>query len=300
MKDMSESIKPKIIVAMPAYNEEKYIGSMVLAAKQFAGEVIVINDGSKDQTSKIARLAGATVIDHEKNNGYGSSIQTIIAEASKKKPDVLIIMDADGQHQSEEIPRLVKAVLEGNDLVIGSRKLQKDHSTPLYRKVGQKILLYLTNFQSGKKLTDTESGFRAFSKKAIDVLVMDEGGMAVSAETVVRAAEKGLKIKEVPVSIIYTTDGSTLNPVRHGFQVLGSLLLMISSTRLLSIFWMAGIVLIALGLLAFARAINIYYELRAIAIGTVIASILLIIVGVQSIFTGVLLKRLSKIRHWNH
>lgn len=297
---MSESVKSKIIVAMPAYNEEKYVGSVVLAAKQYAGEVIVINDGSNDQTSKIASLAGATVIDHKKNEGYGSSIQTILAEANKKKPDVLVIIDADGQHKSEEIPRLIKAVLEGNDLVIGSRKLQKDNNTPLYRKVGQKILLYLTNFQSGKRLTDTESGFRAFSKKAIDVLVVNEGGMAVSAETVVKAAEKGLKIKEVPISIIYTADGSTLNPIWHGLQVLSSLILMISATRLISLFWLGGIVSIALGLYAFFKFVNIYYQYKAIAIGTGFAALLLILIGIQSIFAGVLLKRLSKINRWNH
>ncbi len=289
----------RIIVAMPAYNEEKYIGSVVLAAKQFSSEVIVINDGSNDRTSEIATLAGATVVEHKKNNGYGSSIQAIIAEASKKKPDVLVIMDADGQHRAEEIPRLVRAVLDGNDLVIGSRKLQKDKNTPFYRKVGQKVLLYLTNFQSGKRLTDTESGFRAFSKRAVSELVMDEGGMAVSAETVVRAADKGLKIKEVPISVIYTGDGSTLNPISHGLQVAGSLVLMISATRLISLFWLGGVVLIALGLLALARVINFYYVDGVIAVGTSMASILLTIVGVQSIFTGILLKRLSKVKNWN-
>lgn len=297
---MPEFVKPKIIVAMPAYNEEKYIGSVVLAAKHYASEVIVVNDGSDDCTSKIASLAGATVLNHEKNEGKGSTIQTILVEASKKKPDVLVIMDADGQHKSDEIPRLVKSVLAGNDLVIGSRKLQKDINTPLYRKVGQKILLYLTNFQSGKQLTDTESGFRAFSSRAISELNLEEDGFAVETEMILKAKSKGLKISEVSVSNIYTHDGSTLNPVRHGLQVLGSLVLMISATRLISIFWVGGILSIALGFLAFARFVNIYYQSREIPVGTTFAAVLLIVVGVQSIFTGILLKRLARIKKWNH
>lgn len=300
MKDMSESVRNKIIVAMPAYNEEKYIGSVVLEARQYADEVIVVNDGSKDNTSKVASLAGAKVIDHKINNGKGYCIQTILSEANKESPDVLVIMDADGQHKSDEIPRLVGYVLKGYDLVIGSRKLQKDSNTPLYRKIGQKILLYLTNFQSGKKLTDTESGFRGLSRKAVSELQLEEKGFAIETEMIVEAKSRGLKITEVSISNIYTGDGSTLNPVKHGFQVLGSLVLMISATRLISLFWVVGAVLIALGLLAFLRAVNIYYQFKVIAMGTSFAGMMLVIVGVQSVFTGVLLKRLAKIKNWNH
>lgn len=293
---MPEAKKPYIIIAMPAYNEEKYIGSVVLGAKQYASEVIVVDDGSTDYTAKMARLAGAAVVNHGKNLGYGASIQTIMAEAARRDPDVLVIMDSDGQHKPDETPPLIKAILEGDDMVIGSRKLQRDRNTPLYRRIGQKVLLYLTNYLAEKKLTDTESGFRAFSRKAINTLKIKEGGMAISAETVIKASENGLRIREVAVSSIYTTDGSTLNPLQHGLQVLASLILIISATRLVFFFFIAGIIFIALGLLAFARALNIYYQLRAVAPGTAFASFLLIIIGVQSIFSGIVLKKLAAIK----
>lgn len=130
---MSVVPKLKVIAAMPAYNEEKYIGSMVLQLRQYAEEVIVVDDGSIDRTSKIAGLAGATVVRHPQNKGYGSAIQSILAEAKKRNPDVLVILDADSQHNPDEVPYLVKAIAEGADVVIGSRKTQ-GNVIPAYRR----------------------------------------------------------------------------------------------------------------------------------------------------------------------
>ena len=197
---MSESSPPKIIAAMPAYNEEKYIGSLVLQARQYADEVVVVDDGSTDRTSKVAALAGATVVRHEKNKGYGSAIQSILAEAKKQNADILVIFAADSQHNAEEMPSLVKAISQGSDVVIGSRKLQRNVIAP-YRRLGQRVLARMTAIASRKKLSDTESGFRAYSKRAINSLELKEKGMAVSSEIVSEAAAKGLKVTEVPTVI---------------------------------------------------------------------------------------------------
>ena len=158
-----------VIVGTPAYNEEKYIGSIVIQARQHADEVIVVDDGSMDHTSRVAELAGATVVRHETNKGYGCAIQRILAEAKKRDPDVLVILDADSQHNPDEIPALAKAVAEGFDVVIGSREMQKN-IIPSYRRFGQRVLSRLTHIASRKKLSDTESGFRAYSRKAIGAL----------------------------------------------------------------------------------------------------------------------------------
>jgi len=273
---------------MPAYNEGAYIGSVVLLARQYADEVIVIDDGSTDHTGRIATFAGASVIRHEKNKGYGAAIQSILAQAKKRNPDVLVLLDADSQHNPEEIPSLIKAISEGFDLVIGFRKEQRK-VVPLYRHFGQKVLSYSTRILSGTKLADTESGFRAFSRKAIAVLEPKENGMAISAETVSQATAKGLKVTEVPISIIYTKDGSTLNPVKHGFGVLNRIIVMISERRPLLFFGLCGGISIVLGLVAGVLVVLHVFAAQVSQIGMAFVSILLITIGVFCIFTGIIL-----------
>lgn len=285
---MSQSLSPRIVVAMPAYNEEKYIGSIILQAQQHASEVIVVDDGSTDNTVKVSQLAGATVIKHLDNKGYGATIQEILIQAKKRNPAVLVILDADSQHDPEEIPVLVEAVFQGSDLVIGSRKIPRDN-IPAYRRIGQKVISYLSRSLSGKKLSDTESGFRAYSSRALDVLEPKEKGMAVSAEIISEATKKGLKITEVPVSIIYTGDGSTLNPLIHGLGVFHRIIVMISERRPLLFFGTCGSISIILGIVAGVMVVRILETSQYLSTGTALLSMLFITVGILSIFTGVIL-----------
>jgi len=290
---MSKSEKPTIIVGMPAYNEEKYIGSVILQARQFADEVVVVDDGSSDRTAQVARLAGATVVQHGVNRGYGATVQSVLAEGKKRNPDVLVLLDADGQHNPEEISSLVKAISGGADVAIGSRKL-KSEEIPAYRKFGQKIISYFTRVLSRSTLSDTESGFRAFSRQAIKVLEPKEQGMAISAETISEATAKGLKISEVPISAIYTRDGSTLNPVKHGLGVLNRVLVMISERRPLLFFGVAGCIAIILGIVAGIIVLKALITINELAVGTALVSMLLITVGMLCIFAGVILNVLVK------
>ncbi len=289
----SESVQPKILAAMPAYNEGAYIGSIVLEARQYANEVIVVDDGSTDHTSRIAILAGANVVRHEENRGYGAAVQSILALAKKKSPDILVLLDADSQHNPEEMPSLIKAISEGFDLVIGSRKMRKSN-IPRHRQIGQKVISYLTRILSGRRLLDTESGFRAFSRRAIAALELKEKGMAISAETISEATKKGLRVKEVPISAIYTKDGSTLNPIRHGFQVLNRILAMISERRPLLFFGLCGSISIVFGLVAGIMVVQILFASHVLNTGTALISMLLITIGVLSIFTGIILNVLVK------
>ncbi|OGO23518.1 MAG: hypothetical protein A2144_00075 [Chloroflexi bacterium RBG_16_50_9] len=283
----------KIIAAMPAYNEEKYIGSMVLQLLSYAEQVIVVDDGSIDRTSKIAGLAGAIVVRHPRNKGYGSAIQSILAEARKRDPDVLVILDADSQHNPDEIPRLVKAVSEGADVVIGCRKTQ-GNAVPAYRRFGQRILSTLTNISAREKLSDTESGFRAYSRKAIATLELKEAGMAISSEIVSVAASQGLRITEVPISVKYTDDSSTMNPVIHGMSVFNRIFIMISERRPLLTFGIIGGIFIAFGIFMGILVIMTLQARQILQTGSALLSMLFITTGVLSIFTGIILSVLVR------
>jgi glycosyltransferase involved in cell wall biosynthesis len=232
---------------------------------------------------------------HAKNKGYGAAIQSIIAEAKKRNPDALILLDADSQHNPKEIPQLIKPILAGFDLVIGSRERQKSN-IPLYRRIGQKIILYSTRLLSGEKLSDSESGFRVFSKKAINLLELKENGMAVSAETIAEAAAKGLKVTEVPISITYTKDGSTLNPVAHGMQVLTRIIAMIAERRPLFFFGLGGVTLVILGIIAGGRVLQGLSASGVLPVGTALISVLFFIIGIFSLFTGIILHVLARRR----
>ena len=282
-----------VLAGIAAYNEARYVGSIVLQARQYADEVIVVDDGSTDNTARVAELSGATVIRHDENRGKGTAIQSILAEAKKRNPDVLVLLDADSQHDPNEIPVLIKPISEGFDLVIGSREAQK-HKTPRYRRIGQKVLLRSTRLASKTNISDSESGFRALSPKAINELDLKARGFAIESEMITRAADKNLKITEVPISNIYTKDGSTLNPIRHGIDVLSRIIVMISQRRPLFFFGLAGGILLVIGLIIGIRVINIVATKGDLAIGSTILTTLFIIAGISSIFTGIILNALNR------
>ena len=290
---MTKKPDSRILAAMPAYNEERYIGSIILKLRQYADDVLVVDDGSTDGTGEIARLAGATVVRHDSNMGKGAAVQDILAEARKRAPDILVLLDADAQHDPDDIPSLIKPILGGYDLVIGSREDQSD-KTPRYRRLGQKILSYSTRAISKTTVVDTESGFRVLSRKAFNTLELKEDGFAIETEMITRATDSDLRITEVPITNIYHEDGSTLNPVRHGVGVLTRIFIMISERRPLFFFGTGGVILSILGFLAGLRVLQIFSSLGVLAVGTAIISMILVTIGVLSIFTGIILHALVR------
>jgi len=285
--------KIRVLAGIAAYNEARYVGSIVLQARQYVEEVIVVDDGSTDNTARVAELAGATVIRHDENRGKGAAIQSILAEAKKRNPDILVLLDADAQHDPNEIPSLIKPISEGFDLVIGSREAQKD-KTPRYRRIGQKVLLRSTRLASKTNISDSESGFRALSPKAINELELKETGFAIESEMITSAADKKLRISEVPISNIYTRDGSTFNPIKHGIDVLSRIIAMISQRRPLFFFGLAGGILLLAGLITGLRVLHVATTQGELAMGSAVLTALFIIAGILSIFTGIILNALSR------
>ena len=179
----------KITVGIPAYNEEKNIAKIIVKLKKIADKIIVCNDGSTDLTSEIAENLGAIVINHTKNRGYGSGIKSILEKSKEIGSEVLVTFDGDGQHRVEDIKKIIEPIEKNEiDLVIGSRFLNEEQEIPQYRKLGIKLITKITNANLKEKITDSQSGFRAYSKEVISKLKTSDMGMGVSTEILIKAS----------------------------------------------------------------------------------------------------------------
>mgnify|MGYP005639244053 FL=1 len=280
---MSKIENMKIVIGIPAYNEEKNIASLLIKLKKISQTIIVCNDGSTDLTGKIAKELGATVIEHEKNSGYGSAIKSIFLKAHEIDADVLVTFDADGQHRIEDINVILEPIKNNiADIVIGSRFLNNNQEIPKYREIGIKAITKLTNVTGGTKITDSQSGFRAYSKKVLEEIKPQESGMGISTEILIKTQKAGFKIMEVPIIILYEGDTSTHNPISHGSSVILSTLKYVAIERPLVFYGIPGIIFLLIGLAFGIWTIQIYSEE-----GMVITNIAL--VGVSGVIMGTIL-----------
>lgn len=209
----------KTIAIIPCLNEEHFISDVVVETAKHVDKVIVIDDGSTDATARLAREAGAEVISHPSSRGAGAATRTGFVAALKSGADIVVTLDGDGQHDPREIPLLTKPIVDGtSDLVIGSRFLA-EAKVSFYRKFGIDVITFLYNIGHRVKIDDAQSGFRAYSRKAIDCIDITYPGFGFSIETLVQVRKHGLTISEVPVTCIYHDSGSTEHPVTHGLSV---------------------------------------------------------------------------------
>ena len=278
----------KVTVGIPAYNEEKNIAKIIVELKKTVDQIIVCDDGSTDSTSAIAESLGATVVKHTKNSGYGMAIRSIFLKGKEINADILVTLDADGQHKIEDISKIIKPVADGQaDISIGSRFLKEDSNTPGYRKLGVKIITKVTNSSLSEKITDAQSGFRAYNNKVLQSLTPSDSGMGISTEILIKSSNLGLKIAEVPTEIRYTGDTSTQNPVSHGTEVLMSTLKYISIERPLRFYGIPSVIFFTIGLTFTFLSIQYYAEIgrlntniTLVAAGTLLIAIILIVTAV--------------------
>lgn len=239
----------KIAIGLPAYNEEKNIAKILAQLIDKEYQIIVCNDGSNDLTGLIAEKMGAVVIQHEKNLGYGAAIRSIFQKAKDVNCDILVTFDTDGQHRIEDISKVIEPILNKDaDIVIGSRFLNNNNEVPTYRKIGIKAITKISNASTELNLSDSQSGFRSYNKKAIDELNPSDFGMGVSTELLIKASQKKLKILEVPITILYGGDTSTHNPVKHGASVLISTVKFTAIEHPLKFYGLPGVILLTIGL----------------------------------------------------
>ena len=280
----------KITIGIPAYNEEENIAEIITKLQSITESIIVCNDGSSDSTSDIAKKMGVMVIDHSKNLGYGAAIRSIFLKAKELEADILVTFDADGQHRIEDVSKVIEPIKKENfDLVIGSRFLGDVKNIPRYRKAGIETITKVTNLATNTKITDSQSGFRAYNKKILNEITPSEYGMGVSTEILIKANKKKFKIKEVPIIILYEGNTSTHNPISHGTSVLLNTVKFVSIERPLSFYGIPGIILLGIGLFFFIWTIQIFSESRLIATNIAIIGIGSILVGTVLSMTAILL-----------
>ena len=281
----------KIAIGMPAYNEEKNIAALIAKLQKSSYSVIVCNDGSTDMTGTIAEQMGAIVINHKQNLGYGAAIRSLFDKAREFAFDVLVTFDADGQHNSEDIPQVIEPLRNGEaDIVIGSRFQGKEKTImPKYRELGIKVITKLANTSADNKIKDAQSGFRGYSKKVLQNIYPLESGMGVSTEILLKASKNNFKIVEVPITVSYGDQTSTHHPVSHGFSVVLSTMKFISIDHPLKFYGIPGLSFLAIGLFFIVWTLQAFSETRIIITNLALIGTSSTILGIILLVTAIML-----------
>ena len=280
----------KITIGIPAYNEEKNIALIITKLKKITDSIIVCDDGSTDMTSDISKNLGAIVISHKKNMGYGGAINSIFQKSKEINSDLLVTFDADGQHRVEDIEKVIEPIKNNDaDLVIGSRFLNKKSKVPNYRKIGIKVITQITNTSMKKKLTDSQSGFRAYNKQVLLQISPSDIGMGISTEILIKSSSKGLRIMEVPITILYSGNTSTHNPVSHGTSVLLSTIKFTSIEHPLKFYGIPSLVFLIIGGMFTYLAVQYYVEIGRLSTNLTVIGAVTVLTGLVLLITAILL-----------
>jgi glycosyltransferase involved in cell wall biosynthesis len=260
-------------------------------------EIVVYDDGSTDLTGPIAKKMGATVMTNSKNLGYGSAIKGLFQNFVKSDADILVTFDADGQHRIEDIKHVIEPIIKNEaDIVIGSRFLE-EHNTdiPKYRQIGIKTITNLTNLGSEIKLTDSQSGFRAYHKRVISHIIPSENGMGVSTEILIKAKKEQFRIKEVSIKVSYEGDTSTHDPVSHGVSVILSTMKFISIEHPLKFYGVPGLGFLGIGLLFIIWTLHVFAESGIVLTNAALAGVGSIILSTMFLMTAIMLYSLVNV-----
>lgn len=213
----------KKICVIPAYNEAKNITRVIESLKPLVDEIVVVNDRSSDNTAELAKSAGATVISHRINRGQGAALQTGNEYALNAGAEIIIHFDGDGQFKAEEIPDMVAPLEKGQaDIVFGSRFMGKKSDLPTIKRWLIMPLGRIVNYLFGVTTTDPQNGFRAFNRHAAIMTSISNRGMAHCSEILYKSFKHKLKIREVPITVIYDEFGQSFS---GGIRIVKDLIL---------------------------------------------------------------------------
>jgi glycosyltransferase involved in cell wall biosynthesis len=302
IENKNDSKSNGILVCIPSYNAESTIKEAINICKQFASEILVINDGSSDNTEEIARKAGADIITHRKNRGYGGAIKTALEEGLKRNAKVTITFDADLQHDAKDIPKIIKPILSNEaDIVIGSRFLEKNNDVKTYRKFGIRFITSLVRAFSGNNIRDAESGFRGYSIDSLKQLIpmLETEGMGMSAEILLKASVSKLKIVEVPRKEMYpeNVQTSSQNPLKHGLSVILTIFKLVIETKPLVAFGIPSMFFFISSIIGSVYVVNFYNEVGRLPLGMTVFTVLLISIGFFLLLAAMILYVLTRISY---
>lgn len=274
-----------IVVLIPAYNEERFIGSLVLKLQAQPVTVVVVDDGSTDETADIAERAGAIVVRKPQNQGKAEALNTGFEIVKQLNPEAVITIDADFQHRPEDLIRVVQPILENAaDIVVGSRYLTSQSFVPRHRVLGHRFFNYLTALASGTPVSDSQSGYRAFSPKACRYL-FHSTGFTVESEMQFIAREHNLRIMEVPITIQYT-DKPKRSVWKQGWMVLGGIFKLIGQYRPMLFFGAPGISLLLAGMALGIWVVERFKRVGELPVGFAILCVLISVLGLIMLSTG--------------
>lgn len=290
-----------VLIAIPAYDEAGTIADVVAAARP-RGTVLVIDDGSSDDTADRAREAGAEVVAHAENRGYGAALATAFEEARDRRVEDLVILDGDGQHDPGDVERLLAARRDGDaDVVIGSRFLDgADGDLPLYRRFGIGVVNVLTNLSMGRPrsgVSDAQSGFRAYGPAAIASLAEADidANMGASTDILHHVRREGLDVAEVPVDVSYDVeDPNSQNPVAHGLGLVNNLLRTVEQDHPILVFGLPGLASVLLSFGFAYWSMHVYVSNDSFPVGLALLATVFGLVGLLSCFTAVILHSLQR------
>jgi hypothetical protein len=296
---------PSVVVAIPAYNAAGSIGRVVERAAAFADEVVVVDDGSRDQTGPLAREAGATVVTHKRNRGYGGALKTAFREAANRNATHLVVIDADGQHDPADIPILVAAQEQADaDIVIGSRYVPGSKTRiPFVRAIGLAVINHMTNVSLGNLrpsgwIRDTQSGYRVYNSDAIESLAADDSigeNMGASTDILYHAHRHRLSVTEVPTTISYDVEeSSTQGSLSHGLDLVRNIVWTIEYGRPLLIVGLPGAVSMILGVLVTSLLTTQFLQGEQVTAVPLATGVLFALGGLLLCFAAILMHVLNK------
>ncbi|MDS0284552.1 glycosyltransferase family 2 protein [Haloarcula onubensis] len=295
---------PRVVVGIPAYNAASSIASVVEQATAFADDVVVVDDGSADETAVRAREAGASVVVHELNRGYGGALKTLFRTADDRGAEHLVVIDADGQHDPADIPMLVESQeRDGTDIVIGSRYVgERDTKIPFVRSVGLAVINGLTNVSMGKLrpsgfVHDTQSGYRAYSRRAVRSLAADPmigNNMGASTDILYHAHRARLSVGEIPTTIYYDVENSSSQgSLSHGVDLLRNIAWTVEYGRPLLVVGAPGVVSTVMGIAVTVLLLTSYLDTGALAAHEILVSILFAVGGMLLCIAAILMHVLN-------